>query len=261
MAAAVDAREISGLKDERVRASKELSGPSPKRFGGDVRQFVKDVKDALYCSKICSYAQGMASSPPPTGPVPKGQGQGPCRLRLRDEPAGDPDDLAGGLHHPRGLSSRRSTARSRTARSWPNLLIHPRFKEMIASRQDAWRRVVSLAVSSGRRHAGVQLLAGVLRQLPPRAHAGQPDPGAARLLWRPTPTSATTRPACSSTPSGAHDQPAHEPAKAPTAPTRWGRRPPQGRLAGPPHTPSPSGEGGVRGALAYSAFNSERPLT
>src|SRR5215204_7015303 len=60
MAAAVDSRELSALKDERVRTSKELGGPSPKRFTGDVKQFVKDVKDALYCSKICSYAQGMA---------------------------------------------------------------------------------------------------------------------------------------------------------------------------------------------------------
>ncbi len=60
MAAAVDAREISALKDERVKASKTLAGPSPKKFAGDVKQFIRDVKDALYCSKICSYAQGMA---------------------------------------------------------------------------------------------------------------------------------------------------------------------------------------------------------
>src|SRR5204863_4307876 len=51
MAAAVDARELSGLKDERVRASKDLAGPTPgkQKFAGDVKQFVKDVKDALYC--------------------------------------------------------------------------------------------------------------------------------------------------------------------------------------------------------------------
>ena len=60
MAAAVDSRELSMLKDERVAASKMLGGPSPKPFSGDLKQFINDVKDALYCSKICSYAQGMA---------------------------------------------------------------------------------------------------------------------------------------------------------------------------------------------------------
>src|SRR5215204_5616134 len=73
MAAAVDARELSGLKDQRVRASKELTGPAPgkQKFAGDVKQFVKDVKDALYCSKICSYAQGMALIAAANRPAPK----------------------------------------------------------------------------------------------------------------------------------------------------------------------------------------------
>src|SRR6185369_11016014 len=60
MAAAVDMRELSMLKDERVAASNKLGGPKPAKFAGDVKQFVNDVKAALYCSKICSYAQGMA---------------------------------------------------------------------------------------------------------------------------------------------------------------------------------------------------------
>src|SRR5579864_3498761 len=58
--AAVDARGISALKDERVAASKLLLGPRPARLQGDPRGFINDVRAALYCSKICSYAQGFA---------------------------------------------------------------------------------------------------------------------------------------------------------------------------------------------------------
>lgn len=56
MAAALDARYLSGRKEERIAASSVLKGPTaipkiPKE------QLVEDMKAALYCSKICSYAQ------------------------------------------------------------------------------------------------------------------------------------------------------------------------------------------------------------
>ena len=54
----VFARCLSALKDERVAASKILSGPPAKSFSGDRAAFVEDVRRALYCSKIVSYAQG-----------------------------------------------------------------------------------------------------------------------------------------------------------------------------------------------------------
>jgi 6-phosphogluconate dehydrogenase len=61
MAAAVDMRELSMLKAEREAASKTLAGPKPTKLAGDgLKAFVDDVKAALYCSKIASYAQGMA---------------------------------------------------------------------------------------------------------------------------------------------------------------------------------------------------------
>src|SRR5256885_10108154 len=47
IAAAVDAREISMLKQERDAASKILGGPSPQKIGGDLKAFINDVKDAL----------------------------------------------------------------------------------------------------------------------------------------------------------------------------------------------------------------------
>src|SRR4051794_6637214 len=54
---AVFARCLSAMKDERVKASKILSGPQSK-FSGDRAEFIEDVGRALYCSKMISYAQG-----------------------------------------------------------------------------------------------------------------------------------------------------------------------------------------------------------
>jgi len=55
---AVFARCLSALKDERVAASKVLVGPSGAHAAGDRMEFIEDVRRALYCSKIVSYAQG-----------------------------------------------------------------------------------------------------------------------------------------------------------------------------------------------------------
>src|SRR5882757_10455947 len=57
--AAVEARVISSRKDERVAASKILPQPKPKQFTGDRKKLIEAVHDALYASKIVSYAQGM----------------------------------------------------------------------------------------------------------------------------------------------------------------------------------------------------------
>mgnify|MGYP003629971515 FL=1 len=54
---AVYARCLSAQKEARVRASKILGGPN-KKFEGDRKQFIEDVRQALYASKLCSYAQG-----------------------------------------------------------------------------------------------------------------------------------------------------------------------------------------------------------
>ena len=57
--AAVEARVISSRKDERVAASKILPQPKARKFKGDRTRLVNAVRDALYASKIVSYAQGM----------------------------------------------------------------------------------------------------------------------------------------------------------------------------------------------------------
>ena len=61
IAAAIDARVLSSLKDERVAASRTLKGPSPNRPNpSDRPQMIDDLADALYAARICAYAQGMA---------------------------------------------------------------------------------------------------------------------------------------------------------------------------------------------------------
>ena len=55
---AVFARCLSALKEERVTASKTLTGPDPKALDHDRNELVEDVRRALYCSKMISYAQG-----------------------------------------------------------------------------------------------------------------------------------------------------------------------------------------------------------
>jgi len=54
----VFARCLSALKAERVEASKILEGPAARIAGGDRAEFIENVRRALYCSKIVSYAQG-----------------------------------------------------------------------------------------------------------------------------------------------------------------------------------------------------------
>jgi 6-phosphogluconate dehydrogenase len=54
----VFARCLSAIKDERVRASKLLEGPKAGNWTGDKAEFVENVRRALFCSKLISYAQG-----------------------------------------------------------------------------------------------------------------------------------------------------------------------------------------------------------
>ena len=58
IAESVFARCLSALKDERVAAEKILQGPQAAPLSGDKAAFVEDVRRALYCSKMISYAQG-----------------------------------------------------------------------------------------------------------------------------------------------------------------------------------------------------------
>jgi 6-phosphogluconate dehydrogenase len=60
IAAAIDARVLSSMKDERVAASRVIRGGQGILPVQDRTAFIQDVHDALYAAKVCSYAQGMA---------------------------------------------------------------------------------------------------------------------------------------------------------------------------------------------------------
>lgn len=56
---AVFSRALSALKEERTHASKILSGPKNPKFTGDKNTFIAQLGQALYASKLISYAQGF----------------------------------------------------------------------------------------------------------------------------------------------------------------------------------------------------------
>jgi 6-phosphogluconate dehydrogenase len=59
IAAAIDARVLSSMKEERVVAAKQY-GRKQTRYSGDKKTFIEAVRNALYAAKVCSYAQGMS---------------------------------------------------------------------------------------------------------------------------------------------------------------------------------------------------------
>jgi 6-phosphogluconate dehydrogenase len=60
ISAAIDARLVSSLKDERVSASRRIKGPRATLRGAGKEKWIKAAHEALYAAKICSYAQGMS---------------------------------------------------------------------------------------------------------------------------------------------------------------------------------------------------------
>ena len=55
----VFARCLSSIKSERVKASAVLKGPETTTYSGNKKEFIEDIRKALYASKIVSYAQGF----------------------------------------------------------------------------------------------------------------------------------------------------------------------------------------------------------
>lgn len=133
---AVYARCLSAIKDERVNASKVLSGPQPK-FIGDKEAFLNDLEKALYASKIVSYAQGFTL------------------LRAAAEEFKWDFNYGGIALLWRGGCIIRSVFLGKIKEAFdnnpalPNLMLDPFFKEKVESSQDAWRRVISTAVMNG----------------------------------------------------------------------------------------------------------------
>ncbi len=136
IAEAVFARILSALKEQRVAASKALRGPRRMRRRS-VRTLAPAVRDALYASKICAYAQGFALLAEarrvydwklPLGEIAR-IWRGGCIIRAR-------------------ILQRISQAYARDPRL-ANLLLDPHFRGRIDAAQRSWRSIVALAARSG----------------------------------------------------------------------------------------------------------------
>ena len=136
MIAAVNARIMSFYKADRVAASKELPGPTGK-YGGDTKEFINKIRDALYCSKICSYAQGMAL-------LSKASKDLNYNLSLSEISR----IWKGGCIIRAGFLDKIKMAFAQNE-NLPNLLLAPEFKQTILDRQEAWRDVLAVSNKLG----------------------------------------------------------------------------------------------------------------
>ncbi len=133
---AVFARCLSAQKEERVEASKVLSGPTPN-FTGDKKAFIEDIKQALFASKIVSYAQGYVL------------------MREAAKEYGWDLNYGGIALMWRGGCIIRSVFLGKikeafdTNKELTNLLLDPYFKEKVEAAQEGWRRVVGAAIANG----------------------------------------------------------------------------------------------------------------
>jgi len=136
MSAALDMRFISYDKDTRVKMSQKIVGRVSQVYV-DPEQLVRDVESALYCSKICSYAQGMnlirQASHDNSWNVNLGEcariWKGGCIIRAQFL-----DSIKKAYDREPNL---------------PSLLVDPSFQAQIIEGQEAWRRVVALIAETG----------------------------------------------------------------------------------------------------------------
>ena len=136
VSAAVEARILSALKAERVKASRVLAGP-PTAYGGDGGRLIDAAREALYASKVALYSQGFAL----------------LRVGSDEYQYGiDPALVAkvwraGCIIRSALLTDIRDAYRREPA--LVNLLLDHACGEAVASRQKAWRYVVQTAVGLG----------------------------------------------------------------------------------------------------------------
>ena len=136
IAEAVFARSLSALKTERIEASKHLAGPG-YQYRDDPEELINAVRDALYCSKICAYAQGFQL-------MRAAEGEYGWKLNL-----GNIASIWRGGCIIRARFLQKITDAYARDPKLVNLLLDPYFKEQIHNNQTRWRVVVTLAAQAG----------------------------------------------------------------------------------------------------------------
>jgi 6-phosphogluconate dehydrogenase len=135
IAEAVFARCISAIKEERVAASEKLKGPR-STWKGKKEKFVQDIHDALYASKLCSYAQGFAL-------MQAASDEYGYKLNFKEIP----QIFRGGCIIRAVFLDRIRDAYKRKGLN--NLLMAPYFRKTVRKCQSGWRRVCQAAVKYG----------------------------------------------------------------------------------------------------------------
>jgi 6-phosphogluconate dehydrogenase len=136
IAEAVFARCLSALKDERVAASKLLKGPKAQ-LRGRREEIVAAVRDALYCSKVCSYAQGFALMAAAQSEYKWKFDFGAIAMIWR-----------GGCIIRARFLQKIKEAYDRDPKL-VNLMLDPYFRKKLHAAQAGWRKVVALAAEAG----------------------------------------------------------------------------------------------------------------
>ncbi len=134
---AVFARCLSAVKEERVAASNILSGPSVKIISDNKQVLISAIRDALYCSKICSYAQGFQL-------MREAQKEYNWTLNF-----GEIAKIWRGGCIIRAAFLQKITEAYGKDPNLANLLLDDYFKECLDIYQSSWRKVISLAIESG----------------------------------------------------------------------------------------------------------------
>jgi 6-phosphogluconate dehydrogenase len=133
----VFSRFLSAMKDERIAASKVLSGPNAESFSGDKKEFIESVRKALFASKIVSYAQGFAQMRAASDEYDWDLKYGKIAMIFR-----------GGCIIRSQFLQNIKDAYDRDP-ALKNLLLDSYFKNVVETYQNAWRQVISVAVSQG----------------------------------------------------------------------------------------------------------------
>jgi 6-phosphogluconate dehydrogenase len=137
IAAAIDARVLSSMKDERVEASKKIKGPTSEHNRSEKAVLIRAVHDALYASKICSYAQGMNL-------IRQGSNQYNWNVNLCEMAR---IWKGGCIIRARFLNSIMDAYDRRP--DLPNLLLDDEFSRWIQEAQANWRLALTTAMSMG----------------------------------------------------------------------------------------------------------------
>ena len=137
IAAAIDARVLSSMKNERVTASTRIASAATGRIPGDAGELTTTIRDALRAATVCAYAQGMSLLRVASAEYSWGMAlreiariwKGGCIIRAR---------LLAMLVHA-----------FERAPDLPNLLLDEEIGPMLSEAERGWRRTVAVAVAAG----------------------------------------------------------------------------------------------------------------